>query len=119
MVFLLLLKGYNKSYFTIRIEKRMTRIYIPLILVSLLSSCAFFEQFNVTEEKPKEPVEVKKIIVDIPKEIKPKLPLWEKVPQNKTVSKYCDKIESKFRHWGWGRSRCKNKGCGINNENWR
>ncbi|WP_372655158.1 M14 family zinc carboxypeptidase [Halobacteriovorax sp.] len=86
----------------------MTRVYITFILVSLLSGCAYLEKFKPFKEEPKAPVEVKKIVVDIPKEITPKLPLWGKIPQNPTVSKYCDKVERKFRHWGWGRSRCKN-----------
>lgn len=33
---------------------------------------------------------------------------WENLNNNKSVKKYCKKVDKKFLHWGWGRSRCKN-----------
>ncbi len=86
----------------------MTRVYIPIVLFSLLFGCSLMEK---TETSVASKEEVKKVVVDIPKEkapIAPIVPLWEKVPQNQAVNNFCDKVEGKFRHWGWGRSRCKN-----------
>ncbi|CBW26942.1 putative lipoprotein [Halobacteriovorax marinus SJ] len=98
----------------------MTRVYISLILLSLLYGCSSITDFmtldkddsntsaqskkiSTTEAKEApvaEPVKVQKVV---------KKPLWDKkLPQNQVVSNYCKKIEKKFRHWGWGYSRCMN-----------
>ena len=58
----------------------------------------------ILEEK-NTPVKVEEVVkVEAPKKLK----LWPKIPQTAKVSKYCKKVDKKFLHWGWGRSRCSN-----------
>jgi protein MpaA len=71
------------------------------------------EKVQVTEINKNTPILEKKTkpaVVVVEKKVEPpkKLKLWPKTPQTKKVAKYCKKVDKKFIHWGWGKSRCSN-----------
>ncbi|EQC46241.1 M14 family murein peptide amidase A [Bacteriovorax sp. Seq25_V] len=83
--------------------------FIALILIFILAGCSNItpienpitktEEVNVSVEKTESPL-VKPILSEVEKVE------FVKVPETKAVSDFCTKIESKFHHYGWGRSHC-------------
>ncbi len=101
----------------------MIRINLYLLVITLLSGCSMPSKIiengtakskKVTKiekvEKTEKVVVLEKPVLHLEKVFVPaKGPVWKKtLSQTKVVSKFCKKIDRKFHHWGWGKSRCKN-----------
>jgi protein MpaA len=98
-----------------------TKLTLTFLILTLLGACTMPSKLETTTNKEK--VQVAVINKDTPilesketaspvvaiKEIKiDKKVLWPKVKQTKRVADFCKKIDKKFHHWGWGKSKCKN-----------
>lgn len=98
-----------------------TRLTLTFIILTLVGACSAPSKIETTQETEK--VQVTVINKDTPilesndSTVKPiiiknikieKKELWPKLTQNKRISDYCKKIDKKFHHWGWGKSKCKN-----------
>ncbi|WP_164848395.1 M14 family zinc carboxypeptidase [Halobacteriovorax sp. HLS] len=94
-----------------------SKLTFTFLILALLSSCArpSFLKDSSEEKQANELKSVKVPVVEVApkpvvkeKKVLPKLELWPKIAQNNKVAKYCKKVDKKFHHWGWGKSRCQN-----------
>ncbi len=95
------------------------KLILVLFVSALAVACSNFdlpfssfidknEKVEPTEKKEKEPSKV--VEVKPPLKIKAKPYEWDTHKNNAAVKNYCRKVDKKFLHWGWGRSRCKEIG---------
>lgn len=95
----------------------MMKLSVILILLTLGSCGGLDQQENVEQSlnsqtntipnSEKTVGEDKEITDPHMVETEEKILLKKEVANTQRVNQYCDKIDKKFNHWGWGKSRCK------------